>query len=126
MKQNPTRQKKRKGIYRKWCPTHDTSYIGETNRSIEIRDKEHEKAAEKGQWSHSGVTQHREHCDAIIEEAEVIETLQNKNKNKLKYDLRIKEALYIKKYNCGPGYGMNEDWGAYVKTTAWTPVFNRI
>ena len=102
------------------------SYIGETNRSIEIRDKEHEKAAEKGQWSHSGVTQHRETCDTNLDEAEVIETLQNKNKNKLKYDLRIKEALYIKKYNCGPGHGMNEDWGAYVKTTAWTPVFNRM
>ena len=32
--------------------------------------------------------------------------------------------MEIKKANSGPGRGLNEDWGAYVKTDAWNPVFN--
>ena len=47
-----------------------------------------------------------------------------KNKKKLNYDLKVWEAMEIKKANCGPGRGLNEDWGAYVKTDAWNPVFN--
>ena len=43
---------------------------------------------------------------------------------KLDYDQKEWEALKIKKENCGPGKGMNEDWGSYVKTDAWNPVFN--
>jgi hypothetical protein len=38
------------------------------------------------------------------------------------YDLKIREALEIKKHNCGLGHGLNKDWGAYVKTTVWNPV----
>ena len=55
---------------------------------------------------------------------EVIKTMTGKNKRKLDYDLKVWEALEIKKANCGPGRGMNEDWGSYVKTDAWNPVFN--
>ena len=50
--------------------------------------------------------------------------MSGKNKRKLNYDLKVAEALEIKKHNCGPGKGLNEDWGAYVKTDAWNPVFN--
>ena len=50
--------------------------------------------------------------------------MSGKNKKKLDYDLKVGEALEIKKANCGPGKGMNEDWGSYVKTDAWNPVFN--
>ena len=117
---------KRKGVYKHHCPTHDVDYIGETARSFEIRDKEHRKAAEGEKWSHSGLTQHMQHCTTPIEKPEILCFAENKNKNKLKYDLRVKESLFIHRYNCGPGKGMNEDWGSYVKTTAWTPVFNRM
>ena len=55
---------------------------------------------------------------------EVIKTMSNKNKKKLNYDLKVWEAIEIKKHNCGPGRGLNEDWGAYVKTDAWNPVFS--
>ena len=116
----------RKGVYKKHCPTHKIDYIGETARTFEKRNAEHNKAVEKQQWSHSGFTQHMQHCNARIEPPEILEYVTNKNKNKLKYDLRIKESLYIHRYNCGPGRGMNEDWGSYVKTNAWTPVFNRM
>ena len=50
--------------------------------------------------------------------------MAGKNKKKINYDLKVGEALEIKKANCGPGRGLNEDWGAYVKTDAWNPVFN--
>ena len=51
-------------------------------------------------------------------------TMNAKTKAKLKRDLRIREALEIQRHNCGPGQGMNEDWGSYVKTTQWGPVFS--
>ena len=76
-------------------------------------------------WNHSGITQHHQHCDAFdMSSFEVIKTMSGKNKKKLNYDLKVAEALEIKKANCGPGRGLNEDWGAYVKTDAWNPVFN--
>ena len=76
-------------------------------------------------WNHSGITQHHQHCDAFdMSNFEVIKTMSGKNKKKLNYDLKVAEALEIKKANCGPGRGLNKDWGAYVKTDAWNPVFN--
>ena len=30
----------------------------------------------------------------------------------------------IRRHNCGPGHGLNEDYGAYVRTTMWNPVFH--
>ena len=61
----------------------------------------------------------------MVEGPFIIETADRRNKN-LKYDLRIGEALNIKRYNCGPGKGMNEDFGSYVTTTQWQPVFNKL
>ena len=55
---------------------------------------------------------------------EVIKTMSGKNKKKLNYDLKVAEALEIRKANCGPGKGLNKNWGAYVKTDAWNQVFN--
>ena len=55
---------------------------------------------------------------------DVIKTMSGKNKKKLNYDLKVWEAMEIKKANCGPGRGLNEDWGACIKTDALNPVFN--
>ena len=52
--------------------------------------------------------------------------MTNKNKKKLTYDLKVREALEIRRHNCGPGSGLNEDFGAYVKTTMWDPVFHQM
>ena len=52
--------------------------------------------------------------------------MSGKNKKKLDYDLKVGEALEIRKANCGPGKGMNEDWGSYVKTDAWNPMDRQI
>ena len=126
---NKTRppQTKKKGVYLITCPCNESSkYVGQTNRTIENRAHEHKTAAEKNKWQHSGITQHKETCDQPVDwdNPTVLATYQSKNKKRLVYDLKIREALEIKRHNCGPGHGLNEDYGAYVKTTQWNPVFH--
>ena len=70
-------------------------------------------------------TSHMEHCKAKIEGPEILHTADDRNKNP-KYDLRVREALLIRRYNAGPGRGMNEDMGSYVQTNQWQPVFNKM
>ena len=111
------------------CPCDSKStYIGQTCRSIDTRIKEHRKAVEKEKWPHSGLSQHKEFCKEDIdwENPTVVATMNNKNKKKLTYDLKIREALEIKRHDSGPGHGLNEDYGAYVKTGAWNPVFHQM
>ena len=67
-----------------------------------------------------------EKCDGQIEGPEILYIANAKSKAKLKRDLRIREALEIQRHNCGPGHGMNEDYGSYVKTNQWGPVFSGI
>ena len=78
----------------------------------------------KGNWSHLGISQHYEKCTHEFDpkNASVITTAQGKSKRKVMYDLKIREALEIRRNNCGPGKGLNEDMGAYVKTDIWDPV----
>ena len=45
---------------------------------------------------------------------------------KRRFFARIQEALEIRRHNAGPGKGLNEDMGAYVKTDIWDPVLNTI
>ena len=58
---------KRKGVYKYNCTPCKKSYVGETARSFQIRHCEHMKGADTGKWSHSGLTQHMQHCDGPIE-----------------------------------------------------------
>ena len=82
----------------------------------------------RGNWSHSGISAHKEHCKEEIDwtKPTVITNKTGKNKKKLNYDLKVREALEIRRRNCGPGQGLNEDFGAYVKTTMWNPVFHQM
>ena len=52
--------------------------------------------------------------------------MQGKNKKKLVFDLKVREALKIQRHNSGPGRGLNLDYRAYVKTDAWKPVFHHM
>ena len=127
---NKTRhdQHKKPGVYKIHCPCSPNAiYVGQTIRPISTRGKEHERAALKGNWQHSGITQHKETCHENVSwKPEIITNLTNKNKRKLTYDLKIREALEIRRHNSGPGRGLNEDMGAYVKTTMWNPVFHKM
>ena len=118
---------KKNGIYCLKCSCNDKSvYVGQTIRAIGSRCQEHKKASEKGNWAHSGISQHKQFCDKTVdwENPTVITTMSGKNKKRLAYDLKVREALEIKRNNCGPGSGLNEDFGAHVKTTQWNPVFH--
>ena len=127
---NRTRHNKteKPGVYEITCPCDpNAKYVGQTVRPISTRAKEHERATQKGQWHHSGIAQHRENCNEPINwEPRVITNMVDKNKNRLTYNLKIREALEIKRLNTGPNNGLNEDWGAYVKTSIWNPVFNQM
>ena len=54
----------------------------------------------------------------------VLPRVNDKNQQRLKHHLRVEEALWIQRLNCGPGKGLNEDYGSYVKTDAWKLVFS--
>ena len=115
----------KKGVYRYQCPCSEKSvYVGQTARACDQRWKEHGNAIRNGNWNHSGISQHHEHCTHDFDplNASVITTAQGKSKRKLMYDLKIREALEIRRNQCGPGHGLNEDMGAYVKTDIWDPV----
>ena len=101
----------------------------------EMREEIGEERRERGRRGRgSGQTMKDEHyrtqenCAEEIDWSSpmVITTMSNKSKKKLTYDLKIREALEIRKRNCGPGHGLNEDYGAYVKTTMWNPVFHQM
>ena len=113
------------GIYKYHCPSHKIDYVGETKRSFKIRDAEHRRAASNQKWTHSGLTQHMERCDSPIDGPKILYPMNGNDKNS-KYNLRIMESLFIRKFNCGPGKGMNEDFGSYVTTTQWQPIFNKM
>ena len=119
----------RKGVYKYECPCSEKAiYVGQTARSCELRWAEHEKAIEKENWQHSGISQHHQHCEETFDQANasVITTMQDKNKKRLNYNLKIREALDIRRHNCGPGKGLSEDMGAYVKTDLWDPILHTI
>ena len=120
-------QKQRKGVYQLSCPCDPKStYVGQTIRAIDRRCLEHKTAAEKCNWPHSGISQHKESCNEPVdwEDPKVLKTMSGKSKKSLAYNLKVREALEIKRQNSGPGQGLNEDFGAYVKTTQWNPVFH--
>ena len=114
----------KKGVYKYTCTcSPNASYIGQTGRSYAIRWEEHAKAIQKEQWHHSGITQHYQHCQHKFDKANftVITNMQDKNKRRLAYNLKIREAIEIRHHKSGPGKGLNEDMGAYVKTDIWDP-----
>ena len=93
-----------------------------------IRGKEHQKAAERGRWGHSGISAHKQFCDEAVDwdNPVVLDAMTGKNKAALQYDLRLRESLHIAKENCGPGFGLNEDWGGHLYTRVWHPLFQKM
>ena len=52
--------------------------------------------------------------------------MQDKKKGRLGYNLRMREAFEIRCHDSGPGKGLNEDNGAYLKTDIWDPVLKSL
>jgi hypothetical protein len=105
---------KMKGVYKFDCQCDKNAiYILETACSFKTCAKEHQRAAETRKWTHSGITQHKQDCDLPIDwsNPEILARFSGKDKGRLKYDLKVQKALFIKKFSCGPNCGLNEDWG---------------
>ena len=118
-----------KYTYKYTCPCSNKSiYIGQTARSFEQRWKEHGYAINNETWSHSGITQHHQNCTQQFnkENFEIVTKMQGKKKRRLAYDIKIREALEIRHHGSGPGKGLNEDMGSYVRTDMWDTVLNHI
>ena len=127
-KTHPPREKK-KGIYKYTYPCSEKAiYIGQTHRSCETRWKEHGRADNRGDWRHSGITQHLRHCPENFsqENFEVVHTMQDKKVGRLGFNLRMREAFEIRRHDSGPGKGLNEDNGAYLKTDMWDPILKSL
>ena len=127
-KTKPDRVRK-KGVYKYTCTCSDKAvYIGQTGRSYNVRWEEHKKAIQNEQWQHSGISQHYQNCTHAFsrDNFDIVTNMQDKHKNRLTYNMRIREAMEIRRHGSGPGKGLNEDTGAYVKTDIWDPVLNTI
>ena len=51
---------------------------------------------------------------------------RTKKKGLLTYNLRMREAFEIRRHDSGPGKGLNEDNGAYLKTDMWDPILKAL
>ena len=75
------------------------------------------KAITQEKWSHSGISQHYQHCThkPSNDNFSVVKNMQGKNKKLLSYDMRIREALEIRRHNSGPGGGL----ASFLGLTSW-------
>ena len=122
-------REKQKGIYKYTCTCSDkATYIGQTCRSYQSRWKEHGKAVERQDWKYSGLSQHYQHCNQPFkdENFEPVHTMQDKKRKRLAYNMRMREAFEIRSHDTGPGKGLNEDNGAFLKTDIWDPVLKSL
>ena len=58
---------------------------------------------EREKWSHSGLAQHKKDCKEPMNwTPEVLSRVSDKNPQRLKHLLRVEEAMWIRRLNCGP------------------------
>ena len=109
------------GVYKIPCTKHPNNpYIGETKLKIRTRGSQHKANVEKKQIERSAVALHDFDCDGNIE-WEKMETLKVESR---RFEREVRETLEIQYHECGPDKGgMNIDYGKYVKTKFWTPLF---
>ena len=53
-------------------------------------------------------------------------TILAKRKKRLAYNLEVRKAFEIRRHNCAPGNGLNEDNGTYLKTDIWDPTLRGV
>ena len=111
------------GVY--FIPTScKKGYTGETKKKIGTRKTEHEKAVFKGDVRNDALAEHQQICNCQIEwentETIAIEPIWFRRK--------VREALEIRRLKTGPRDpdGINRDYGDYVNTQTWLPLFDKI
>ena len=106
-------QEKRKGIYKYKCPcTDNATYVGQTGCSFEIQWDKHKKAIDRQQWSHSGVTQHYQHCPHQFskDNFDIVHKMQGKKKGALVMKCAYVKQLKYGKTNVVLGAALTKIW----------------
>ena len=99
-------------------------YTGETKNRVCKRTNQHNKAVFTGETDKSALAEHDQQCNQEINWDNVktlaIEPTYLRRK--------VRESLEIRRYKTGPDdiYGLNKDYGQYVKTNAWQTLFDSI
>ena len=87
---------------------------------VSTREKQHQGNVRRNNNEKSGIVLHARKCNKGIE----WETMKTLKVQPRRFDRKVREALEIQYYECGPKKGgMNLDDGQYVKTKFWTPLF---
>ena len=110
------------GVY--FIPTGcKAGYTGETKKQIRTRNTEHEKATFEGDTD-DAMAEHKETCNCDIDWSKT-KTLAVEPRW---FKRKIREALEIRRLKTGPDdlKGLNRDYGDYVSTTTWAPLFEKI
>ena len=110
-------------VYKIQCEC-DKNYAGMTTQHVQKRLKQH-KDDEKYHLNDPRLThstaEHALKTGHMVgyDYAEVVDS------GKVNGELRFKEALVIRKLNCGPGNGLNKDYGKHIPE-AWLPFIPKI
>ena len=104
------------GVYLTSCEC-NAKYTGRTKKKISTRNKEHEKAVFIEDSEKSALAEHAKSCNHHIKWTDT-QTLAVENNF---FKRCVREALEIKRNKTGPDneYGINQDYGQYVKTNTW-------
>ena len=111
------------GVYHIDCECED-KYVGETGCLVSTRESQHKQSIFKCNQKDSGLSEHALKCDQDVKwENNTILSVQPNW-----YKRKVREALEIQYWDCGPNtrHGMNRDWGDYVTTQAWKPLFSNL
>ena len=82
---------KKQGIYKYVCPKCGKVYIGQTHQCCKTRWREHQHAFGKGDWTHSGISQHHQNCDEPFDVSS-FQVIKNMTGNNKKISATIKKC----------------------------------
>ena len=97
-------------------------YTGETKKKIVTRTNEHAKAVFLEDTQNDAIAAHQVECGCDIDMTKTKVLAQETQWSPRK----VREALEIRRLKTGPGRGLNQDMGDYVRTNHWDDLFEAI
>ncbi len=97
-------------------------YTGETKKKIVTRTNEHAKAIFLEDTQSDAIAAHQVECGCDIDMTKTKVLAQETQW----FPRKVREALEIRRLNTGPGHGLNQDMGDYVRTNHWNDLFEAI
>ncbi len=97
-------------------------YTGETKKKIVTRTNEHAKAIFLEDTEKDAIAAHQIECGCEIDMTKTKVLAQETRW----FPRKVREALEIRRLKTGPGHGINQDMGDYVKTNHWNDLLEAI